>query len=44
MWAYRAIDIKTEKENEETQMSYNLLEKVLKSFKTHRCTADTDIK
>ena len=45
MLAYRAIDIQSENnENEEVKMSHSLLENVLKAFKTHRCTADTDSK
>ena len=31
-------------EGVEMKMSYSLLEKVLKAFKTHRCTADIDTK
>ena len=42
MLACRAVDIQTEKGNRETKMSHSLLEKVLKAFKTHRCTANID--
>ena len=50
MIAYRAIDLQREKERDaaeegdETKMSHSLLEKVLKAFKTQRCTADIDTK
>ena len=45
MLAYRAIDIQSQNnENKEVKMSHSLLENVLKAFKTHRCTADTDSK
>jgi len=50
MLAYRAIDLKRDEERDaaeegdEMKMSHSLLEKVLKAFKTHRCTADIDTK
>ena len=45
MLAYRAIDILSDNdENGEVKMSHSLLEKILKTFKTHRCTTDTDTK
>ena len=50
MLAYPAIDLKRDEERDaaeegdEMKMSHSLLEKVLKAFKTHRCTADIDTK
>ena len=43
MLAYRAIDVQNEQGNK-SKMSHSLLEKVMKVFKTHRCTADIDTK
>ena len=44
MLAYRAIDIQTKKSDGEVKMRHCLLEKVLKAFKTNRCTVDTGTK
>ena len=43
MLAYRAIDVLSE-QNSEVKISHALLERVLKAFKTHRSTADIDVK
>ena len=43
MLAYRAIDI-NRSNSAANKMSHSLLEKVLKVYKLHRSTADTDTK